>query len=94
MDEKYIYDICVLVFKIKNNLLPDWLFSLPTVSQIRPRNTRQDNSLYIPRTHTDMGARGLRVTGPTFWNSLPEEIKACHSISSFKSHLIDHLLQQ
>ena len=35
MDKKYFYDICILMFKIKNQLLPDWLFNMPTEGDVR-----------------------------------------------------------
>ena len=68
MEMKYFYDVCLLVFKINNNLLPEWLFSLPTVNQAWAENinTRHQNSLFVPRTFTDTGARSLNVVGPSF----------------------------
>ena len=96
MNEKYFFDICFLVFKIKNKLLPEWLFSLPTVGQIRGDrvNTRNLNALHIPRTHTDTGARAMGVVCPTMWNKLPSDIRECQSISSFKRCLKDFLLKE
>ena len=96
MEMKYFYDICLLVFKINNNLLPEWLFSLPTVNQARAENinTRHQNSLFVPRTFTDTGARSLNVVGPSFWNRLPLDIRNCQTISSFKSNLIKHLVKK
>lgn len=95
MDTKYFYDICVFVFKITHKLLPEWLFPMPIVGQLRigTMNTRHQNSLFVPRTITDMGARNLKVVGPTFWNSLPTEIKNCHTLPLFKSRLLNYLLE-
>ena len=94
MDTKYFYDMCVLVFKIIYKIIPDWLFPLQTVGQNRNRdiNTRHQNSLYVPRTLTDTGRRNLKIIGPTFWNSLPTEVKTCQTLSSFKSRLFNHLI--
>ena len=94
IDEKYHYDISILTFKIVNKMLPEWLFNLPTVEETRQVgvNTRQQNLLYIPRTITDMGARALNVTCPTFWNRLPLYIRTSQTISSFKSKLKSFLL--
>ena len=91
---KYFYDICVLVFKIKNHLLPEWVFSMPTVRQVRGEiiNTRHQDSLYIPRRFTDTGARSLNVIGPTIWNQVPANVRNCQSIHSFKNHLMKYLL--
>ena len=89
MDAKFIFDICLLVFKINNRTLPEWLFLLPTVNRMRTDtiNTRHQNSLYVPRTSTDIGARDLTVLGPRLWNVLPVGIRHCQNISSFKSQL-------
>ena len=95
MDKKYIYDICLLVFKICNKLFPEWLFTLPTVGQVRREriNTRNLHTLFIPRTKTDIGARALNIVGPKLWNQLPSDVRNCQSISSFKSHLMKFLLR-
>ena len=96
MDQKFLYDICILIFKIRNKFLPEWLFSLPTVQQIRSEvvNTRYRNNLFVPRTFTDTGARSFNVLGPLSFNRLPDHIKNCGSLSSFRSQLMKHLLQK
>ena len=95
MDEKYIYEICILVFKILHKHLPDWLFALPTVAQTRGEsfNTRNLDTLYIPRTKTDTGARSLGVIGPKLWNHLPKNITCSQTLSSLKDSLMKFLLR-
>ena len=65
MDSKYFYDMCILMFKILNGLLPDWLISLPSIAQVREESicTRQRNNLFIPRTFTETGAKAFNVKG-------------------------------
>ena len=94
MDAKFVFDICLLVFKIKNKILPEWLFLLPTVNQMRidTINTRHQNSYYVPRTSTDIGARALTISGPRLWNVLPTDIKQCQNMLLFKSRLLKYLL--
>ena len=96
MELKYFYSICLLVFKIRNKLLPEWVFSMPTVRQARGEivNTRNQDSLFIPRTFTDNGARGLSVTGPVSWNRLPDGIRNSQNIHSFKNDLTNYLLRK
>ena len=96
MDMKFKYDICLLVFKIKNGILPEWLFSLPTVNQMRINNinTRYQNSFFVPRTSTDIGARSITIMGPRLWNSLPAHLRSCPTLSSYKSHLLKYLLDK
>ena len=90
MDKKYFYDICILMFKIKNQLLPDWLFNMPTVGDVRSELivTRQNDNLFIPRTFTDTGARALNIRGPLLWGKLPAHLRNCQNMSSFKTNLI------
>ena len=94
MDAKFVFDICLLVFKIRNKILPEWLFLLPTVNQMRTDtiNTRHQNSYYVPRTSTDIGARALTISGPRQWNVLPTDIKQCQNMFVFKSRLLKYLL--
>ena len=95
LDKKYKFDLCILMFKIINKILPEHLFAMPTVDQMRNNNvnTRNQNSLYVPRTQTDTGARTLNVAGPKQWNLLPMQIRYCQNISTFKSLLKKHFLE-
>ena len=95
MEDKYIYEVCILIFKIHFKFLPDWLFTLPTVAQIRGErfNTRNLDALYVPRTNTDTGARALNVIGPKLWNQLPQNVRCSQVISTFKIHLMKFLLK-
>ena len=90
---KFIYDICLLVFKSKSNILPEWLFPLPTISENRDNlvRTRHQNNLFHPRTTTDTGARNLNVIGPKLWNQLPHDISNCQSFSLFNIRLFQYL---
>ena len=40
-----------------------------------------------PFTRTDFANRAFRCSAPTVWNSLPETIMRCDSLSRFKSKL-------
>ena len=83
MDARYIYEVSLLVFKIKSKLLPEWLFSLPTVDQMREGNitTRSRDFLFTSRASTDTGARCINVVGPTIWNRLLSNVRNCQRLS-------------
>ena len=93
MESRFIYKICILIFKSKNNILPEWFLPLPTVSETRNNlvNTRHQDDLYVPRTITNTGARNLNVIGPKYWNQLPKDITDCRSFSIFKTRLMQYL---
>ena len=82
MDAKFVFDVCILVFKMKNKILPEWLLLLPTVNQMRTYtiNTRHQNSYNVPRTSTDIGAKDLTISDPRLWNVLPTDIKQCQNM--------------
>lgn len=93
VNKKCIYDDCVYVYMILNNLTPDWLYRFPNVSQIRNLFiTRQNNNLFIPRTTTDTGARSFEIRGPLVWNKLPQTVRQVQSLTSFKRKLKEYLL--
>ena len=96
IDKKYIYEICTFIFKIKSREVPEWLYELPTASEARGTAvvTRQNNKLFIPRTRTKNGARNMKVEGPRLWNSLPDNVASCQSISCFKEKLFNYLFYQ
>ena len=94
MKPRFMYSICLLIFKSINNILPEWVFSLPTIREIRENrvNTRHQDNLFIPRATTDTGARNIQILGPKLWNQLPNNIINCHSLNLFKSRLMQYLL--
>ena len=96
IDKRYIFEMCLFVFKIKTNKLPEWLFKFPVASEMREANvvTRQNNKLFIPRTRTNTGARNLLVEGPRLWNSLPNNLLSCQSLLCFRKKLFDYLFYQ
>ena len=93
IDNKYIFDICVHIFKILNNHFPSWLYSLPRVTEFNNRITRQENDLFVPQTRTLIGERKIPVRGPKLWNKLPVEMKNIVSITTFKKSLKKYLVE-
>ena len=59
-----------------------------------PRQLRSVDSLTLeyPRTNRrSYGDRAFSIAAATEWNRLPDEIKSCSSVNSFKSQLKTHL---
>ena len=92
MKDKYLYDICILTFKMLRNFLPDWLYKFETVHLVSNFSTRQSDNLIVGRTHTNIGARDFNVRGALFCNTLPQEVKVINSLNTFKVKLRNYLL--
>ena len=92
MKDKYTFDVCVLVFKVLRNLVPDWLYDFITADSITGITTRQANNLVPIRATTCMGSRRINTIGPQLWNSLPESLKDVESLEVFKNKLKKYLL--
>ncbi len=60
-------------YKHLHGQYPEHLMSLPSVNTVPSTTTRQQGDLYVPRAHTDTGARQLCIRGPKLWNTLPPQ---------------------
>ncbi len=67
------------------------LLPLPTVGAVTLSTTRQRHNLYVPRTHTDMGARAISVIGPKLSNNMPNNINST-GLPTLKKKLREKLL--
>ena len=45
--------------------------------------------LTVPR-YLSLGSRAFRISAPTTWNSLPQIVRECSSLASFRNHLKTH----
>ena len=91
--DKCNFDASVYMYKIVNELLPNWLTSISRVGQTNPFSTRQAADLKINRTRTTAGDRELTVRGSVLWNKLPSEIKKSSNLMSFRCNLKTHILK-
>jgi len=57
------------------------------------RSSIQD-LLTVPRCKTAFGCRRFSVAAPRVWNSLPQELRNCETLGTFKKHLKTHLFHQ
>lgn len=94
IERKVVFDVAVAVYKIQNNMYPEWFLQLPTITEVTHSmyTTRQHNNLHVPYTNTDCGARSLLVLGPRIWNTLPQHITNANSLYVFRKRLKEHLL--
>jgi len=57
------------------------------------RSSTQD-LLTVPSCKTVFGGRRFSVVAPRVWNSLPQELRNCETLGTFKKHLKTHLFRQ
>ncbi len=84
IENKYKYKICIMVYNILNENIPNYILSLKNDRDIRSLPTRQQNQLYVPHTNTSTGARSALVAAPHLWNSLPASVRNPGTTFSFK----------
>ena len=85
--ERRDYLICNLVFKCIHGMSPNYLSdNFNSLKDIGIRNTRGSDelNLYTPLPKIEMFRHSLCYAGAQLWNNLPDDIKMCRSIFSFK----------
>lgn len=92
VEEKLIYDLCTVIYKILRGELPSWLFSFDTVGQVRGVETRQVNDLFVPRANTTIGSKAIDIRGPLYWNALPCNVKEACSFPTFKKRMKHYIM--
>ena len=90
INQRLKYNIACLVWKIKNDQVPEYLKMFTNCSEVHSYNTRSAHSGDIhqaPCHHMS-----LKYSGATIWKQLPPELKgSTHSYHSFKKGLIAYL---
>ena len=73
-------------------MTPDYLNVFKFVHQVSTRTTRQSasNLLFIPRARTEYYKRSFTVSAAFMWNNLPEFIRNCRNLSSFKTAYLEN----
>ena len=88
----FIYRKLILTFKVLHNMTPDYLNVFKFVHQVSTRTTKQSasNLLFIPRARTEYYKRSFTVSAAFMWNNLPEFIRKCRNLSSFKTAYLEN----
>ena len=93
--ERIQYKILLITFKALSGQAPGYISDLLEVYVPR-RNLRSssDRKLVVPNYNLETyGRRSFRVSAPILWNNLPQNVRLCESIGSFKSELKTHLFR-
>ena len=80
----------ILMYKSIHGMAPAYLCNEITLhSEIAERTTRSvnDNNVYVPYAHLESFKNSFTHRGPIMWNSLPDYIKTCGTLHSFKAKM-------
>ena len=81
------------MYKCMNGLSPGYLADMfYKRSQVHRYNTRNNESLHLPKCQTALGQQSFTYRGATIWNSLPPEVRSSTSLRNFKCKLKRNLL--
>lgn len=79
---------CIFMYKYENNMLPSsWHNKFKTNLDVHMYNTRSAMSYHLPKPRTEKYKCSISYRGPNIWNSLPNNIKKCNSLSQVKNSL-------
>ena len=90
------YFMIMLMFKSIHGLVPNYLCDEITMQRdIAERITRStiDNNVHVPHITLECCKNAFAYRGPVLWNGLPENIKKCESLNSFKQSLKLHVVE-
>ena len=83
LKEKLMFNKAVLVFKAYKNLAPPYLKQLFIFSNIRATS----RYITLPKPRIDLFKTSFSFSGASLWNIIPNQIKSCNSLTSFKTQL-------
>ena len=85
----------LLMFKYVNNMLPlSFKNFFITNNTIHSYPTSNSSNFHLVNPKLLIAHRSIRHHGPDLWNSLPECIKSCHTLYSFKAKVKRMLLSE
>ena len=93
--ERVTFQKAVLLYKIFNNLSPDYLRNTFTLtSNIHDRTLRSTSQfqLYSPKPNSELFRKSFVYSGSVIWNNLPYYVKNASSVIQFK-RLYLHLIK-
>ena len=83
----------IFMYKYTNDQLPELFHNYFDLnSNVHSYPTRRSSDFHLENPRTILAQKSIRHHGPDVWNTLPNNIKQCPTLSNFKSHLKKHLL--
>ena len=88
------FNLATLAFKTRQSGEPGYLASLLQLYQpTRELRSSSKDLLVVPTIKTRIGFRAFSHSVSTTWNNLPDEVKHCDNLPSFRKNLKTHLFK-
>ena len=95
INDIHFLQTALFMFRYKTNLLPPSFTTMFRTNQnIHPYPTRRAADFHLHNPITTLAHKSIRHSGPDVWNSIPVEIRNCHSLYSFKRKVKQMLITQ
>ena len=95
IDDIHTFQTAIFMFKFSRNTLPTtFQTSFTYNSNVHDYATRRSSDIHLTNPKILLAHKTIRHHGPDVWNSLPENIKLCSSLYSFKAVMKSHLLSR
>ena len=94
VNDIHTFQTAIFMYKYTYNQLPSMFLNLFTPnSNIHSYPTRRSSDYHLENPKIVLSQKSLKHHGPDVWNSLPDNLKQCKSVYSFKTHLKKYLLE-
>src|SRR5690349_10128720 len=82
VEQRVLFKLGVLTYKVLHHHLPSYLFScLSSINYSHHTRSSYDATLLkIPFANSILGSRAFSIFAPTFWNSLPLDLRRSSSL--------------
>ena len=80
--------LAIEMYKINNNLSPEFMHDIFTTRHIEGLNLRKQNNFLLPRPKTvSYGTESMQYLGRKIWNLIPMEMKSANNLQIFKNKI-------
>ena len=87
------YFVALSVFKCIHGMLPSYISDCITMyNEIAVRDTRASTSSNLVTAPLALFENSFAYRGPVIWNALPEHVRKCHNLYTFKKALRAHVM--
>ena len=89
VDQRLTFNICCLAWKIKHNIVPEYLNFPPEVRDAHTHNTRaaSNHNISLENSHP----HSLKGNASRNWNNLPKAMREIQNFKTFKRLLVAHI---